>query len=134
MNCETNLCVLVYGFLHTSTPARPVQELLSEQSSLVLLSDAAEQRPAGTSLTPPEDTIRDPAHYAVNIHVRTFNLTNQNCFGFFLLSNYIDCVLILTCLFTVCIYFPIMVHSGAGSLNLWLYTQHGQKYVDKSFS
>lgn len=82
-----NLCVLVHGFLPASSPARPVQELLSEQCRLVVLSDAAEQRPAGTPLPPPEDTIRDRVQYlalgeqyAVNTHIRTFNLINQNCF------------------------------------------------------
>lgn len=55
-----NLCVIVhFCFLPAPGPARPVQKLLSEQSRLVVLRDAAEQRPAGTSLSPPGDIITD---------------------------------------------------------------------------
>lgn len=53
-----NLCVTVhFCFLSASSPARPVQKLFSEQSRLVVLRDTAEQRPAGTSLSPPGDII-----------------------------------------------------------------------------
>lgn len=55
-----NLRVIVhFCFLPASSPARPVQKLLSEQSRLVVLRDAAEQRPAGTSLSPPGDIMTD---------------------------------------------------------------------------
>lgn len=54
-----NLCVVVHSFIPVSSPARPVQKLLSEQSRLVVLGDAPEHRPAGTPLSPPEDTDRD---------------------------------------------------------------------------
>ena len=66
-NSETNLCLLIHGssFLTASSPAHPVQELLSEQRRLVVLGDAAEQRPAGPSLSPPEHTSRDSVKYTV---------------------------------------------------------------------
>ena len=56
---QTNLCVVAHGssFLRASTPDCPVQELLPEQSSLAVLWDTTEQRPAGTPLSPPEDRV-----------------------------------------------------------------------------
>lgn len=43
--------------LSASCPAAPVQELLFEQNRLLVLRNTPEQRPAGTTLPPPEDTI-----------------------------------------------------------------------------
>lgn len=54
LNCEMNLCQS--SVLLASSLARPVQELLSEQSCLILLRDTTKQRPAWTPLTRPEDT------------------------------------------------------------------------------
>jgi len=53
-----NLRLLAHcsGFLRASCP---VQELLPEQSRLVELRDATEQRPAGTPLSLPKDRFKD---------------------------------------------------------------------------
>lgn len=58
LNCEMNLCLVVHwsNVLLVSSLPRPVQELLSEQSCLILLGDTTKQRPAGTPLARPEDT------------------------------------------------------------------------------
>lgn len=78
---ETHLCLLVHwsSFFHASTPAPPVQELLSEQSRLVVLWNAAEQSPAGTPLSPPEDTIRDLVQSPAlkGTHFKEYNAVNS---------------------------------------------------------
>lgn len=56
---EMNLSVRPWTpILYASCPAAPVQELLFEQNRLFVLRNTPEQRPAGTTLPPPEDTIK----------------------------------------------------------------------------
>ena len=52
---ETNLYLQVHWRSFPPVSARPVLKLLSEQNRLVVLREDAEQRPAGTSLSPPEN-------------------------------------------------------------------------------
>lgn len=47
--------VFVQRIVHSSIPACPVQELLLEESRLIVLCNAAKQSPVGTPLAFPED-------------------------------------------------------------------------------